>query len=46
VTLRQAQDAARDAGLPLPEDTGRPIVRADLFTPRPSETVERIAIRR
>lgn len=44
LTHTEACAAARDAGLPKPDDTGRPIVLADLFNPRQSEAVERIAI--
>lgn len=44
LTYDEACAAARDAGLPPPEDTGRPIVLADLFNPRQSEAVERITI--
>jgi hypothetical protein len=44
LTYAEACAAARDAGLPTPEDTGRLIVLADLFNPRQSETVKQIAI--
>jgi SpoVK/Ycf46/Vps4 family AAA+-type ATPase len=44
LTYEEACVAARDAGLPEPEQTGRPIVLADLFNPPQSQSVERIGI--
>lgn len=42
LTHAEACGAARDAGLPAPPDTGSPIVLADLFNSRQSQTVDRI----
>jgi hypothetical protein len=41
LTYEEACIAARDALLPQPEDTGRPIILADLFNVRQSQAVER-----
>jgi len=42
LTYDEARAAALDAGLSPPQDTGRPIVLADLFNPLQSQAVERI----
>jgi len=42
LTYTEACAAARDAELPPPQDTGQPIVLADLFNTRHSRAVERI----
>jgi hypothetical protein len=44
LTHEEACVAAQDAGLPPPEETGRPIVLADLFNPPQPQSVERIGI--
>ncbi|HEX3953970.1 MAG TPA: AAA family ATPase [Stellaceae bacterium] len=44
LTYEEACLAARDAGVPPPEDNGTPIVLADLFNPSGSHPVERIGI--
>jgi hypothetical protein len=44
LSYEEACLAARDAGLPPPEDTDGPILLADLFNPRQSPSVERIGI--
>jgi len=41
LTYDEACAAANDAGLPQPEDTGRPVVLADLFNARQAQRVER-----
>ena len=41
LTYEEACAAARDAGLPRPEDAGEPIVLADLFNTRQTQGVER-----
>jgi hypothetical protein len=44
LTYEEACIAAREAGVAPPQDSGEPIVLADLFNPRPSTGVERIGI--
>jgi hypothetical protein len=41
LTYEEACAAAGDAGLPQPEDTGKPIILADLFNARQAQGVER-----
>jgi hypothetical protein len=42
LTYEEACGAARDPGLPQPEDTGKPIVLADLFNARQRQAVGHI----